>query len=104
MVFVFLVGIRLQNLVQKDSNNTILVDYSKDVTVSSMNFGSLVQVCKLYSLLWSLMTIYDYQSIKLSFFLEYSTNNIPIIVLLEVSVCGIDTNKNIVRELFFFIN
>ena len=68
MVFVFLVGICLQNLVQKDSNNTILVDYSKDVTVSSMNFGSLVQVCKLYGLLWSLMTFYDYQSIKLSFF------------------------------------
>ena len=42
MVFVFLVEIRLQNLVQKDSNNTILVEYSKDVTDSSMNFGSLV--------------------------------------------------------------
>jgi hypothetical protein len=42
MVFVFLVEIRLQNLVQKDSNNTILVEYSKDVTINSMNFDSLV--------------------------------------------------------------
>jgi hypothetical protein len=68
MVFVFLVEIRLQNLVQKDSNNTILIEYSKYVIVSSMNFGNLVQVCKIYGLLWSLMTFYDYQSIKLSLF------------------------------------
>jgi hypothetical protein len=68
MVVVFLVKIRLQNLVQKDSNNTILLEYSKDVTVSSMNFDSFVQVCKIYGLMWSLMTFYDYQSIKLSFF------------------------------------
>ena len=82
MVFVLLVKIRLQNLVQKDSNNTILLEYSKDVTISSMNFGSLVQVCKIDIKEYVQMVVVFLVKIRLQNLVQKDSNNT---ILLEYS-------------------